>query len=314
MTSHTGDMDAQIQEFLDHVSIERGLARNTVSAYARDLRRYRQWLGDHEIVTIDQIHSTDIANFQHDLKAGANGSKPLASASVARAMVTIREWHKFAQSQGWTSDNPAVVVHPPSIGKRLPHALNIEQVTRLLNAPDRSTPMGLRQACLLELLYGTGARISEILDLDVDDVMRMLDDDQMGLLLTGKGDKQRVVPVGSYARQALQAWLVRGRPAFLATAKHITPAVMMTTQGTRMSRQLAWLDIRKMADQAQIATDISPHTLRHSYATHLLEGGANIREVQELLGHSSLTTTQIYTQVTIDHLREVYRSAHPRAR
>jgi len=178
-------------------------------------------------------------------------------------------------------------------------------VQALLETPLVETPLGLRDAVLLELLYGTGARISEVVGLDVDDVARIADtpaEDPVGLRLFGKGSKERWVPVGSYARAALRAYLTRARPGLVENSR-----------GGRLSRQSAWTILRTAAERAGITADVSPHTLRHSYATHLLEGGADVRVVQELLGHASVTTTQIYTMVTVDHLREVYRSAHPRA-
>jgi integrase/recombinase XerD len=189
----------------------------------------------------------------------------------------------------------------------------MDQVESLLAAPDTSTPEGLRDAALLELLYGTGARVSEVCALDVDDIRPVLDDPDLGLRLIGKGDKERIVPLGSYAAKAVDAWLIRGRPAWaeISNGEH---ALLLNTRGRRLSRQSAWAVIRRAGEAAGLDVEhLSPHSLRHSYATHLLDGGADVRVVQELLGHSSVTTTQIYTLVTADHLREVYRSSHPRA-
>jgi integrase/recombinase XerD len=199
----------------------------------------------------------------------------------------------------------------PKLGRHLPKALSIEQVQRLLDGIERETPVGLRDGALLELLYGTGARISEAVGLDVDDVVGALADPDAGVRLIGKGDKQRLVPLGSYARAALEAWLVRGRPAMVRVA---TPALFLNARGGRLSRESAWAILRRRAQQAGLEVAVSPHSLRHSFATHLLDGGADVRVVQELLGHASVATTQIYTLVTVEHLREVYQTAHPRAR
>lgn len=231
-------------------------------------------------------------------------------------MVAVRTLHRFGLTEGITADDPAAEVRPPQQTQRLPKALTVAEVSHLLNTPDRSTPTGLRDAALLELLYGTGARISEIVALDVDDLTRLLEDPDphVGLRLLGKGNKERVVPLGRYAREAVDAWLVRGRPSFASRMRHMTPALLLNARGGRLTRQSAWQALRRVAEQAKLDHEVSPHTLRHSYATHLLDGGADVRVVQELLGHASVTTTQIYTLVTIDHLREVYATAHPRAR
>ena len=226
----------------------------------------------------------------------------------------MKSLHRFAVDDGAVVDNAAAGVSPPQAGRRLPKALSLAQVQALLDSPDTTTPAGLRDAALLELLYGTGARISELTDLDVDDVSGLSADPEAGLRLFGKGRKERLVPVGSYARSALDAWLVRGRPAMLERARGSTPALFVNTRGARLSRQSAWAVLREHAERAGITAEIGPHTLRHSFATHLLDGGADVRVVQELLGHASVATTQIYTLVTVEHLREVFLTAHPRAR
>ena len=303
-----------LRGYLDHLVVERGLSANSVAAYRRDLTRYLGWLSAREITDPGQIAASDIAAYQAELTSGDAEHRPLAPASVARAIVAVRNLHDFAASEGLVTGNVAAQINPPSPGKRLPKALSVDQVQALLDGIDRETPIGLRDAALLELLYGTGARISEILDLDVDDLTRVLGDDELGLRLVGKGNKERVVPLGSFARAAVDAWLVRGRPAMLAKAKASTPALLVNTRGARLSRQSAWAVLVERAKAAGITTDVSPHSLRHSFATHLLDGGADVRVVQELLGHSSVTTTQIYTEVTVEHLREVFTSAHPRAR
>ncbi|MVA75600.1 tyrosine recombinase [Auraticoccus sp. F435] len=309
-----------VQGYLDHLAVERGMSVHTVQGYRRDLERYLAHLAARGVRTPAEIDPGAVSSFAHALQQGwtaPDGSNhpPLARASVARAVVAVRSLHRFGVQERLTTDNPAAAVHPPGGGRRLPKALPLEQVQAVLDAVDRSTPTGLRDAALLELLYGTGARISEVVALDVDDVARLVEadaDPRQGLRLIGKGDKERIVPLGSYARRAVSDWLVRGRPA-LSTGRG-GPALLLNSRGGRLSRQSAWGLLRSAAARAGIEAEISPHTLRHSFATHLLDGGADVRVVQELLGHASVTTTQIYTLVTVDHLREVYLSAHPRAR
>ncbi|MDO5683599.1 MAG: site-specific tyrosine recombinase XerD [Propionibacteriaceae bacterium] len=300
-----------ITAYLDHLQVERGLSANTIAGYRRDLARYADYLAAAGITDPAAITPGDITG--HAVALG----ETLAPASVARATVAVRNLHRFAATEGLTAQDPASAVKPPRSPQRLPKALPLDQVQALLAAPDVTEPEGLRDAALLELLYGTGARISEITGLDVDDVARLVGreaDPAAGLRLIGKGDRERIVPLGSYARAAIDAWLVRGRPAYAIRGRGATaPALFLNARGGRLSRQSAWALLRAYAERVGITADISPHTLRHSYATHLLDGGADIRVVQELLGHSSVTTTQIYTMVTVDHLREIYRTAHPRA-
>jgi integrase/recombinase XerD len=241
---------------------------------------------------------------------------PLATASAARAVIAVRSLHRFAHTEGLTAEDPARSIRPSKPPRRLPKALSLEQIQAMLAVPATDTEIGVRDAALLELLYGTGIRISEAVALDVDDVDRLVrtgsGERAPGLRVLGKGGKERVVPVGSYARAALDAYLVRGRPVLAAHGRG-NPALFVNTRGGRLSRQSAWAILRSVAEKAAITADVSPHTLRHSYATHLLDGGADVRVVQELLGHASVTTTQIYTLVTIDHLREVFLTSHPRA-
>jgi integrase/recombinase XerD len=235
-------------------------------------------------------------------------------------LAAVRGLHRFWAIEHVTTDDLARYVTPPKATRRLPKALTVEEVQRLIAAAgsDGDSPLTtsaqLCDAALTELLYGTGARISEVVGLDVDDLERSLSDSTMGLRLIGKGDKERQVPLGSYARSAVEAWLVRGRPALAARAHRATPALLLNERGGRLSRQSAFNRVRAAALRAGITAEVSPHSLRHSYATHLLDGGADVRVVQELLGHASVTTTQIYTLVTVDHLRDVYRETHPRAR
>jgi integrase/recombinase XerD len=311
VSSSTGVSAAEaVQGYLDHLRVERGASPHTVSAYRRDLRRYVDFLHRRGIHDLERVTSALVADFAGDLRESA-----LAPASAARIVVAVRSLHRFAVDDGLTSADPAREITPSKPGRRLPKGLSVAEIQALLDTPLVETSLGLRDAALLELLYGTGARISEVVGLDVDDVARLVDsapEEPVGLRLFGKGGKERWVPVGSYAREALRAYLVRSRPRLVVRGGG-TPALLVNSRGGRLSRQSAWTILRTAAERAGIAAEVSPHTLRHSYATHLLEGGADVRVVQELLGHASVTTTQIYTMVTVDHLREVYRSAHPRA-
>ncbi len=310
----TAPAERQVRSFLDHLTVERGASPHTVSAYRRDLTRYRDYLGDQGINDLAGVSEAEVSGFLAWLQTPTESRAALARSSATRALVAVRSLHAFLATEGITADSPAVEVHPPKAPRRLPKALALDQVQALLETPDPSTPTGLRDAALLELLYGTGARVSEVLDLDVDDVSAILTDADAGLRLFGKGRKERIVPVGSYARKAVEAWLVRGRPVFAQGATSPSPALLLNRRGRRLSRQSAWQVLHAAGEAAQLPVEISPHTLRHSFATHLLDGGADVRVVQELLGHASVTTTQIYTLVTAEHLREVFLAAHPRAR
>ncbi|MCT1459154.1 site-specific tyrosine recombinase XerD [Aestuariimicrobium sp. p3-SID1156] len=303
-----------LQDYLDHLTVERGLSANTLESYRRDLERYLRHLTERGVIALREVAPSDVDEFSQWLSAGAGTGTPMARSSVGRAVVAVRGFHKFVAGEGITAADPAVEVTPPAVGKRLPKALSQDQVAALLATPDTTTVDGLRDAVLLELLYGTGARISEVCGLDVDDVSRALDDEDAAIRLLGKGNKERVVPLGSFARAAVDQWLVRGRPGWATRARQPGPALLLNTRGNRLSRQSAWAIVQTAAEKARLGVEVSPHSLRHSFATHLLDGGADIRVVQELLGHSSVTTTQIYTMVTVEHLREVYRSSHPRAR
>lgn len=310
-----------VQTYLDHLVVERGVSRHTLQGYRRDLRRYLEFLAGAGVTEPAQVTSTLVSEHAMRLRAGVPepdgdgwAQPPLAPASVARAVVAVRSLHRFAVAEGVVAHDPAAEVHPPAATRRLPKALRLDQVQAMLAVPATDTPLGLRDAALLEVLYGTGTRISEAVGLDVDEVARLLDggDGTLGLRVLGKGRKERVVPLGSYARAAVSAYLVRARPALAARGSG-TPALFLNARGGRLSRQSAWAVLQSVAERAGVGTDVSPHTLRHSFATHLLDGGADVRVVQELLGHASVTTTQIYTLVTVDHLREVYLSSHPRA-
>ncbi len=250
----------------------------------------------------------DVTAFLAALREGDPDHPPLAARSAARTVVAVRGFHRFALREGLTGADPSRDVKPPRAPQRLPKAISLGDVEALLAAPPHDTSRGARDRALLELLYGSGARISEAVGLDIDDI----DLDRGGVRLRGKGGKERAVPLGSYARSALSAYLVQGRPD-LAAAGRGTPALFLNARGGRLSRQSAWTVLRAAADRAGLTVEVSPHTLRHSFATHLLDGGADVRVVQELLGHASVTTTQVYTLVTVDRLREVYAASHPRA-
>lgn len=292
-----------VEQFLRHTALERGRSANTVAAYRRDLERWGDSIGRR---SVDSITGIEVTDYLAALRASG-----LASSSITRALSSIRSFHRYLVAEGLATSDPTGSVGAPGRTMRLPKALTIEQVTALIESTPTDTPIGLRDRAILELMYATGARVSEAVGLVVDDVQA---DDMLDVItLTGKGNKQRIVPVGRFAREAIDAYLVRGRPALLAKGRG-TPALFLGARGDPLSRQNVFLLIRAAAERAGIVDTISPHTLRHSCATHLLRGGADIRVVQELLGHASVATTQIYTLVTRDALTEAYRTAHPRAR
>ncbi len=297
-----------VAAYLHHLTVERGTARNTVDGYARDLRRYLDHLAVSGVTDLRQVGHDHVVAFGAALRRGDGDRPPLASSSAARALSAVRGLHRFAHAEGWTAEDPARDVRPPSPTRRLPKALPLGDVLRLLDTRAGEDARALRDRALLELLYSTGARISEATGLDVDDIDR----DERTVVLDGKGGRQRLVPVGRPALEALDAYLVRARPALAAKGRG-TGALFLNARGGRLSRQGAWQVLKSAAERAGISAAVSPHTLRHSFATHLLEGGADVRVVQELLGHASVTTTQVYTLVTVNTLREVYATTHPRA-
>ena len=307
------EVETLVNNYLRHLTIERGMAKNTILAYKRDLGRYSAYLDELGVTTLLGVNEQSVAGFGEILRSRHG----LKSSSVARILSAVRSFHKFTVFEGLTEQDPAAQVKPPKTPRNLPKAISLPEIERLLAAsgPDAddadgiaAEPVRLRDRAILELLYATGARISELVNLDLDDLI-----DPTLLRLFGKGSKERVVPVGRYAQRALEAYLVRTRPA-LARQGRGTPAVFLNQRGGRLSRQSAWQIIADAAAATDLGGRVSPHTLRHSFATHLLEGGADVRVVQELLGHASVATTQIYTLVTVDALREVYATAHPRAR
>jgi integrase/recombinase XerD len=298
-----------LRTYLDHLVVERGLSKNTLASYRRDLRRYLRFLHARGVEDLGDVGEEQVSDFLVHLRSGDDEHPPLAAGSAGRAVVAVRGFHRFAVRDGLTGADPSAAVRPPAPAKRLPKALPLADIERILDAAAApGTALALRDRAMLEVLYGTGARISEAVGLDVDD----LDLETRTVLLRGKGSKERLVPVGSMASEAVSAYLVRGRPA-LATAGGARGAMFLNARGGRLSRQSAWTVLVRAAERAGVTAEVSPHTLRHSFATHLLDGGADVRVVQELLGHASVTTTQIYTLVTVDSLREVYATAHPRA-
>jgi integrase/recombinase XerD len=308
-----------VRSYLDHLTVERGLAANTLSSYRRDLDRYLATLAAGGITGLASVAPGHVSAHIASLRAGDGDHPPLSAASGARSASAVRGLHRFAVREGLVEHDVTRDVRPPIPPQRLPKALDVPEVVRLLEtagpaeATGSTAPLLLRDRALLEFLYGTGARISEAVGAAIDDV----DLAEGTALLHGKGGRTRVVPIGGYAARALQAYLVRGRPSLVAAGRG-SPAVFLNARGGPLSRQSAWTVLRRAAQRAGLPVDgpraVSPHTLRHSYATHLLDGGADVRVVQELLGHASVTTTQIYTLVTVERLREVYATAHPRAR
>ena len=298
-----------MRTYLDHLTVERGLSRNTLTSYRRDLDRYLETLAAAGVGELADVTAAQVTGHLAGLRAGSPEHPALSAASAARAVSAVRGLHRFAAREGIVAHDVSREVKPPAPPKRLPKALDVDQVTRLL-----AVPGSLRDVALLEVLYGTGARISEAVGLAVDDLSFA---DEPAVTLHGKGGRTRLVPLGRYARVALEAYLVQSRPSLVAAGRG-TPAVFLNQRGGPLSRQSAWTILHRAAAAAGLPVAgphaVSPHTLRHSYATHLLDGGADVRVVQELLGHASVTTTQVYTLVTVDRLREVYATSHPRAR
>jgi integrase/recombinase XerD len=305
-------IDRAVDGYLRHVVVERGLSDHTAAAYRRDLAVYQEWLTARGIDDMTAVTPEVVAAFAADR---ARADPPPAPSSLARLQSSVRGLHRYLVREGLQHSDPTGALRPPASPRRLPKALTLAQVESLLDAagpaPGTSVPadeIALRDRALLELLYATGARVSEAVHLDVDDV-----GEGEVLRVRGKGDKERIIPIGSYARLAVAAYLTRARPE-LSRRGRSTPRLFLGARGAPLSRQSAWLIIQGAADRAKLSSHVSPHTLRHSFATHLLQGGADVRVVQELLGHASVATTQIYTHVTVDALRDVYATSHPRAR
>jgi len=301
---------ANVDLFLDHLTVERGLSRNTLLAYQRDLLRYIDFLESLGKSMLD-VSERDIEDFLSHLRNGDVNHPPLSPSSSARSIIAVRGFHKFLARENRSVD-PAAQIHPPTPGRRLPKALSLTEIEGIISgAGSGESAQSLRDRALVELLYATGARVSEVISLDVDQIKSPL----QSIRLLGKGGKERVVPVGSFAAEAVDNYLVRGRPALIeGKSDRRERKLFLNLRGTPLSRQSAWEIVRSCAMKGGVTSELSPHSFRHSFATHLLDGGADIRTVQELLGHASVATTQIYTLVTIDRLREAYLLAHPRAK
>ena len=308
------EIDELVHQYLSHLSIERGLSKNTTAAYRRDLAKFSAFLESNEL-SLEGLGHSDLDLFAASLRTDAPGAARLSESSISRAIVTVRNLVAFSAKEK-NFHNQIAQYKPPRIHKRLPKAMSVESVLSLIaNAEREGEVISLRDVAIVELMYATGARVSEIIDLKLADVVKAMDGGEGGIIsirLTGKGGKERIVPIGQFAQKALDQYLVRVRPSLVAARRE--GALFLNQRGTRLSRQSAWQIIHDAAVRAGIGDAISPHALRHSFATHLLDGGADIRVVQELLGHASVTTTQIYTLVTIDRLRESHASAHPRGK
>ncbi|MFC4224867.1 site-specific tyrosine recombinase XerD [Lysinibacter cavernae] len=315
-------LDRTVENFLRHVSFERGLSENTVAAYRRDLAVYGDWLIAQQEGDLSSLTEADVSDYVGSLasRTADDGTLALSSASVARMLSSVRSLHRYLLREGLVAEDVTHDLTPPKKPQRLPKAITVDEMGILLGAVTGDDPIAVRDRAILELLYATGARVSELTGLTVDDVLAVGEDTGEGnssavnlIRVVGKGNKQRIVPFGSYAKAALDAYLVRSRPVLAARGKG-TPSLFLGSRGAPLSRQSVWLVIQSAAEAADLGVELSPHTFRHSFATHLLQGGADVRTVQELLGHSSVATTQIYTLVTADTLRDMYVTAHPRAR
>lgn len=295
-------MESYVNEFINYLSVERGLAPNTLESYGRDLRQYYSYLHNDKIDAVKQVSRATILAYLEQLQ-----SKGRAVSTISRNLAAIKSFYQFLVRERYLEKDPAANLESPKLEKKLPKILTIAEVEELLKQPNSFLPTGMRDKAMLELLYATGIRVSELISLNVSDVNL-----EMGYIKCyGKGSKERIVPLGSIAAKCVQEYVARGRGKLVRT--YDEPALFVNHHGNRLTRQGFWKIIKKYAQQATIIKDITPHTLRHSFATHLLENGADLRSVQEMLGHADISTTQIYTQVTKNHLKEVYEKAHPRA-
>jgi len=302
------NFDLVSTSFLNHLTIERGLSAHTIAAYRRDLMKFENFLNGKALADVDP---QTIADFEVSLKTAQ-----ASPASISRINSTLRSFFKHAMSEFGIA-NPTFEILPSQSKRRLPKALTVEQIMSLINAAYReSEPITLRDQAMIELLYSSGARVSELVGINIADIAsaQSADGEITTLKLRGKGSKERIVPLGSFATKAITDYLVRIRPMLAAKNSKTNTALFLNSRGARLTRQSAWNMVIRAAKDAGIEAHVSPHVFRHSYATHLLDGGADIRVVQELLGHASVTTTQIYTLITIDKVRESYSLAHPRAR
>lgn len=294
-------MNNLIHEFINYLSVERGLATNTLESYGRDLRQYYQYLGEDQ-VDLDAVSRSTIINYLMFLQKQGK-----ATATIARRLAALKAFYQFLVREKRIKTDPTANLESPKLEKRLPRVLTVSEVERLLAQPDPSLPAGLRDRAMLELLYATGIRVSELVSLNVEDVNL-----ETGYIrCTGKGSKERIVPLGSLAIKWVHEYLQGGRPKLVKDREET--ALFVNHHGNRLTRQGFWKIVKKYAEDARIDKEITPHTLRHSFATHLLENGADLRSVQEMLGHADISTTQIYTHVTKGRLKEVYARTHPRA-
>jgi integrase/recombinase XerD len=308
MVTQPPNFDLAASSFLNHLQIERGLAANSIAAYRRDLEKFKSFL---DSTHLDQVSPETINNFETSLR-----ELKLSTASINRIESTLRSFFKHLQQEHGLAD-PTLEIAPSKSARRLPKALTIDQILSMINAAYReSDPITLRDQAMLELLYSSGARVSELIGINLNDLSTVQSDDGeiTTLKLRGKGSKERIVPLGSFASKAIEDYCVRVRPSLLAKNLKGNTALFLNSRGGRISRQSVWQMVLNSARDAGVTEHVSPHIFRHSYATHLLDGGADIRVVQELLGHASVTTTQIYTLITIDKVRESYSLAHPRAK
>ena len=304
------DLERWVARYLDHLTVERGLAANTIAAYRRDLAKAVAFLADRGVTRPADVGPADVRAFVASASAGVHGAddRPYAASTVSRLLSSVRSFARFLVREGAIQKDPTATLVRPRLPRRLPRPITVEEVARLLDAIDPATTLGRRDRAIFELLYGAGLRISELTGLDVDDV----DPQEGAVRVTGKGGKQREVPIGGSAAAAVADYLTAARPELAAPASR--GALFLGARGGRLSRQSCARILAGYVRAASIDRDVSLHTFRHSFATHLLEGGADVRVVQELLGHASVATTQVYTLVTREHLREVYYSSHPRAR
>ena len=300
-----------LADFFNYLSIEKGLASNTITAYRHDLERFFHYLSINQL-EFDQIKVDDLSLYVAWLRGMGNTEFKIGQSSIARNVISLRSYYNYLAKEH-KLNNPAANFKPPKIAKRLPKALSIEQILSILNIAGDDL-ISLRDKAMLELLYSTGARVSELINLNALDISTTSNNGEVSttVKLKGKGGKERVVPIGSFAVKAVNDYLTRSRPSLLKVSTQ--RSLFLNQRGGRLSRQSAWNVVAASASRAGLVEQVTPHSMRHSFATHLLDGGADIRVVQELLGHASVTTTQIYTLITIDKLRESYASAHPRSR
>ena len=302
--------EAACSSYLDQLRIERGLSSNSISSYARDLQKFEAFL-QAKNRDFETLSPQDLTDFEVSLK-----SLGLALSSINRTLSAVKGFYKYASLE-FDIANPTLEIASAKIARKLPKALSVEEVTKLIEAAKREgDATSLRDFAILELLYSSGGRVSEVVGVNTSDISisKTADGDVTVLKLRGKGSKERLVPLGKFAVAAIEDYFTRTRPALAAKNSKSEPALFLNARGKRLSRQSAWQIVLDAAVATGLEGRVSPHVFRHSYATHLLDGGADIRVVQELLGHSSVTTTQIYTLITIDKVRETYSTAHPRAK